>query len=51
MELAVYVLGDEFSILDKYPNPETSAYGIFMTFSYNVGILFKDKNEKVFKVI
>lgn len=37
MELAVYVLGDDFSILTKYPTPETSIYGIFMTFSLNVG--------------
>ena len=36
MELAVYLLGDEFGILGKYPIAETSIYGIFMIFSLNV---------------
>jgi len=33
LELSAYVLGDGFGILGKYPNPETSIYGITNVFS------------------
>jgi len=37
MELAAYLLGDDFGILGKYPTRKTSIYGIVMIFSYYVG--------------
>lgn len=36
MELAAYLLGDEFGILGKYPTPKSSIYGIFEMFSIKV---------------
>jgi len=36
MELAVYITGDGFSILEKYPAPERAINGIFQVFSLKV---------------
>ena len=36
MELAVYITGDGFNILEKYPVPERSINGIFQVFSLQV---------------
>lgn len=35
-DLAIYIGGNGFGILTRYPNPETSNYGHVMIFSQNV---------------
>jgi len=53
-ELAAYISDDGFGILGQYPIPQTSVYGIFMTFSFNVldkDLIFKLNQKLVFSVL
>ena len=46
MELAVYITGDGFSILEKYPAPERAINGIFQVFSLKVSkAIFQIENS------
>lgn len=46
MELAVYITGDGYNILEKYPAPERALNGIFQVFSLKVSkATFQFKNS------